>query len=382
MQKLNKTIVIKIGTKVIASSGKTLDPSAKAQGQSRANKVRRGIDKDRLKAIVGQVADLLDRGLSVIIVTSGAIGAGMGLLGLKKRPVKLQELQTTASIGQSSLMQQYSHYFKERGYLVGQILLTQEDFNDRVRYLNIKYTLQTLLSHKAVPVINENDTVSTEEIKCGDNDRLSNLVSDLCHADILILLSDVDGLLDEKGNVIDFVDDIDSKVLKLAKSSECELGTGGMCSKLEAIRAATASGIECVLANGKAKNVIMDIVDGKKIGTRFGSSGAKLIARKRWIAFSSKPKGAIIVDSGAKTALLDKNKSLLASGIVEIDGNFVSGDVIKVVDKNFVEFARGLTNYSSSELLKIKGLKTSQIKDALGERREDEVIHKDNLVIL
>lgn len=358
----NRTIVIKIGTKVMASSGKTFD--------------------DRLKGIVNNIADVLDREMKVVIVTSGAIGAGMGLLGLKKRPVKLRELQAAASIGQSAIMQLYSHYFKERGYLVGQFLLTQEDFNDRTRYLNIKYTAQTLLHHKAVPIINENDTVSTEEIKCGDNDRLSTLVSDLCHADLLIILTDVDGLINENGNVIDFVDDINSKVLRLAKSIECELGTGGMYSKLEAIKRATASGIECVIANGKAKNVIIDIVNGEKVGTRFGSRGAKLIARKRWIAFSSKPKGAIIVDNGAKDALSNKNKSLLASGIVEVDGDFVIGDVIKIADKNFKEFARGLANYSSSELLKIKGFKTGRIKSVLGEKREDEVVHKDNLVIL
>ena len=359
----NKIVVIKIGTKVMASSNKALD-------------------KDALKAIVSQVADILDKGMQAIIVTSGAIGAGMGLLNLKKRPVKLRSLQATASIGQSYLMQLYNHYFKERGYLTGQILLTQEDLSDRARYLNIKYTIQTLLSHKAIPIINENDTVSTEEIKCGDNDRLSALVSDLCRADLLILLSDVDGLLDEKAEVINFVDNINSKVLKLAHSSECELGTGGMCSKLEAIRKATASGIECVIANGRAKNIIIDIVDGKKTGTRFGSSGAKLMARKRWIAFSSKPKGVIIVDSGAREALSKKNKSLLASGIVEVDGNFVAGDVIKIADRSSKEFARGLVNYSSSELSRIKGLKTGEIKDILGQKREDEVVHKDNLVIL
>ncbi|MBI5123833.1 MAG: glutamate 5-kinase, partial [Candidatus Omnitrophica bacterium] len=204
----NKIVVIKIGTKVIASSDKSLD-------------------KERLKSIVGQIADLLDSGIRVIVVTSGAIGAGMALLGLKKRPVRLEDLQAAASIGQSHLMQLYSTYLKERGYLAGQILLTQEDFNDRARYLNIKYTILTLFGHKAVPVINENDTVSTEEIRCGDNDRLSCLVGGLCHADLLILLSDVDGLLDEKHEVINIVDEIDSRVSKFARSSRCELGTGG-----------------------------------------------------------------------------------------------------------------------------------------------------------
>jgi glutamate 5-kinase len=359
----NKIVVIKIGTKVIASSDKSLD-------------------KVLLKGLIGQVSDILDKGFKVIVVTSGAIGAGMGLLGMKKRPVKLEELQAAASIGQSHLMHLYSGYFKERGYLAGQILLTQEDFNDRARYLNIRETIETLFSHKAVPVINENDTVSTEEIKCGDNDRLSGLVSDLCRANMLILLTDVDGLLDEKHNVVNFVNDMSSKITKLARSSRCELGTGGMSSKLESIRRATASGIECVIANGKKKNVIVDIIDGKTVGTRFKSSGTKLLAKKRWIAFSSRPKGSIYVDGGAREALSDKNKSLLASGIVEVDGQFVAGDVVKIADKNFREFARGLTNYSSSELLKIKGLKTGEIRNVLGDSSRDEVVHKDDLVIL
>lgn len=359
----NKMVVIKIGTKVIASSDRSLD-------------------KVLLKGLTSQICDILDRGLKVIVVTSGAIGAGMGLLGMKKRPAKLEELQAAASIGQSHLMHLYGAYFKERGYLVGQILLTQEDFNDRVRYLNIKRTIETLFSHKVVPVINENDTVSTEEIKCGDNDRLSGLVSDLCRTDMLILLTDVDGLLDERCDVVNFVDDMSHGVTKLARRNNCELGTGGMASKLESIRRATASGIECVIANGKTKNVITDIIAGKSVGTRFRSSGTKLLAKKRWIAFSSRPGGSIYVDDGAREALSDKNKSLLASGIIEVDGQFVAGDVVRIADRNFKEFARGLTNYSSSELLKIKGLKTGEIKNALGYKARDEVIHKDDLVIL
>jgi glutamate 5-kinase len=359
----HKTVVVKIGTKVIASSDKSLD-------------------KQTLKSIVDQIADVLDKDIRVIVVTSGAIGAGMGLLGLKKRPVKLEELQATASIGQSHLMQLYSGYFKERGYHVGQILLTQEDFNDRKRYLNIKYTIQTLLRHKAIPIINENDTISTEEIKCGDNDRLSSLVSDLCHANTLILLSDVDGLMDENCNVISRVEEIDGRVSKLTRSSKCELGTGGMASKLDAIGKASASGIECVIANGRAKNIITDIVSGKSVGTMFCASSSRLLARKRWIAFSSKAKGTIVVDGGAKEALTNKNRSLLSSGIVEVDGSFASGDVVRITDKALREFARGLSNYSSSELSKIKGLKTSDIKAALGYKGADEVIHRDDLVIL
>ncbi len=245
-----KRIVIKIGTKVITSRDGMLD-------------------KRRLKALVRQIACIKSKGLEVILVTSGAIGTGMGLLGIKKRPVKLNELQATAAIGQSHLMHFYSKYFHEKGYRVGQILLTREDFNDGKRYANIKSTIETLLKHKVAPIINENDTVSTEEIKFGDNDQLARLVSELCGADKLILLTDVDGLLDENRKVISVIKKITPKILKLGTSSACELGTGGMVTKLAAARAVTESGVECVIANGKRKDVLIKILDSKGIGSTF-----------------------------------------------------------------------------------------------------------------
>lgn len=358
-----KRIVVKIGTKVLTTK-------------------ERALDRSRLEDIVAQISAVKADGIDVVIVTSGAIGAGMALLGWKKRPVKLNELQATAAIGQSHLMHLYSEAFKAKGFMAGQILLTQEDFNDRRRYLNIRDTLQTLLENNAIPVINENDTVSTEEIKCGDNDRLASLVSDLCHADKLILLTDVDGLLDEDCNVIAKVDKLTPKILKLVRSSTCDLGTGGMASKLEAVRRVTSAGIECVIANGKRKDVIVKAAKGEDVGTAFEGGSVKIIAKKRWIAFSSRPKGSIRVDNGAKVALIDKDKSLLGSGIVDVEGDFSSGDVIRIADKEGHEFARGVTNYSSHEIAKIKGLKTGQIKAVLGYHGEDEVVHKDDLVIL
>lgn len=357
-----KKIVIKIGTKVIATKDNALD-------------------KDRMKDIVGQISEVMDRGIKVILVTSGAIGSGMGLLGLKKRPTDLHKLQAAASIGQSWLMQLYGEYFKERGYLAGQVLLTQEDFDDRKRYLNIKYTIETLLKNGAVPIINENDAVSTDEIKCGDNDRLSSLVSDLCQAEKLIILTDVDGLLDEECEVISLVEEITPRISKLVRMSRCDLGTGGMSTKIEAAKRVMAAGIECVVANGGRKDIILKIMEGGCVGTTFRGKRVKIIAKKRWIAFSSKPKGAISIDSGAKEALF-RNKSLLASGILVLDGIFAKGDVVGIADKDGKEFARGLTNYSSSELQKIKGLKTDEIKGVLGYKVSDEVVHKDNLVIL
>ena len=359
-----KRIVVKIGTKVITSKDRALDLSM-------------------VKALAGQVSAVMSAGIEVIVVTSGAIGAGMSLAGMKKRPADLAGLQAAAAIGQGYLMHVYGESFKERGHNVGQILLTQEDFNDRQRYLNIKNTVNMLLKHKAVPIINENDTVATEEIKCGDNDRLSSLVADLSGADLLLILSDVDGLLDKSGEVIKDVGEITPGILKLGGKSRCDLGTGGMAAKIEAAGTVILSGMDCIIANGRAEDVLSRIaLEGEAVGTIFKGRSMKLAARKRWIAYSSRPKGAIIVDGGAREALAGRGKSLLASGISGLAGNFISGDVVKVADKDGKEFARGLVNYSSSEIAKIKGLKTSQIKSALGYQGRDEVIHKDNLVVL
>lgn len=362
--KKNKRIVVKIGTKVITSKD-------------------RALDKERVKAIVSQVADIRDKGIDILVVTSGAVGAGMWLLETKARPKELSELQATAAIGQNYLMQLYSEYFKARGYLCGQVLLTQDDFNDRKRYSNIKHTINSLLGHKAIPIINENDTVATEEIKCGDNDRLSSLVADICQADKLILLTDVDGLLDEDGNVIKTVIEVNQKILKLGGKSHCDLGTGGMATKLRSAQAAAKAGIDCIIANGLTKSILSRIVIGEEaLGTTIKSENTTFDAKRRWLAYSSNSKGAILVDDGAKTALSQNDKSLLASGIVGVNGNFASGDVISVLDKTGNEFARGLSNYSSSEVKKIKGLKSANFESILGYKGQDEVIHKDNLAVL
>ena len=270
MQK-SKRVVVKVGTKVITSKDRSLDLRM-------------------ISRLVSQISYAMNDGVEMILVTSGAIGAGMSMLGIGKRPTDLSYLQATAAIGQSHLMHLYSGLFRAKGYNVGQILLTQEDFNDRVRFLNIKHTINVLLRHKAIPVINENDTVATEEIKCGDNDRLSSLVADLSGADSLVLLSDVDGLLDEKGKVIKFVSDINRKITKLGGKSHCDLGTGGLATKLEAARIAGRAGIACVIANGRENNVIKKILSGKSPGTAFGMikpSGGDKGAEKRWIEYSS-----------------------------------------------------------------------------------------------
>ncbi len=358
-----KRIVVKVGTRTLSSADNRLD-------------------RQSIHEIVRQLCDLADKGCEVMLVTSGSIASGMGLLGIKRRPLKLAALQAAASIGQNHLMDIYGELFGQRGYLAGQLLLTQEDFNDRKRYLNIKYTLNELLRHKAIPLINENDTVSTEEIRCGDNDRLSSLVADLVGADTLVILTDVDGLLDEKGTVVGFVEEIDSKLERLVKRSRCGVSTGGMATKLEAAKRASRAGIDCVVANGRTKDVILKIVRGDAVGTTFAARKTRHLARARWIAFSSRPKGGIVVDNGARDVLVKMNKSLLASGIIGVTGRFRPKDTVSILDKAEHEFARGVANYSSAELERIKGKRSGEIGKILGYKTPDEVVHRDNLVLL
>jgi glutamate 5-kinase len=348
-----KRIVIKVGTSVLASS----------QG---------GVDHKLINELTKQISLLSKNAKEVILVSSGAIALGLAELGKKTRPQKLSDLQASAAIGQSILMQTYNEYFKKRKLSCAQVLLTWEDFDERQRYLNASNTLLRLLEYKIVPIINENDTVSTDEIKFGDNDRLSALVANLIEADILILLSDVDGLykIKEKG-VVPVIEKLTDETKKLAKdTAKRHISCGGMISKLEAAEIASSAGIPCVIANGRTKNILIKILDGQNIGTLFLPSQDRLIARKRWIAFGARTKGKIIVDDGAKEALVKKGKSLLCPGVVDLEGNFDSGDMVSIVDRNFKEFARGLTNYSSAELKDIKGC-----------RLKKEVIHRNNLVI-
>jgi glutamate 5-kinase len=358
-----KKIVVKIGTSVLAKKDGT-------------------IDRTVIEGLSSQVCRLLEKGIKVIIVSSGAIASGAAVLKLKHLPGSLSDLQATASIGQSELMRLYSDAFKKNNFRVGQILLTQDDFDERPRYLNIKYTLNALIAKRVVPIVNENDTVSTEEIKCGDNDRLSGLVADLAEADLLIMLTDVDGFRGKDGKIISEIREISDDIIKLA-GSKCSLFTkGGMATKIEAARRAVNSGIDCFIANGRKDNIISEVLEGRGPFTYFSAKPVKTGAKKRWIAYSSKLKGRILVDDGAKKALLAHHRSLLSSGITGKEGNFKAGDVVGISDSKGKEFARGLTNYSSKELVRIKGLKTGEIEAALGYKDHDEVIHKDNLAIL
>lgn len=345
------------------------------------------VSEQYIAGLARQIAMLMRQGREVILVTSGAIAAGLSRMNMSRRPRLLPQLQAAAAVGQSHLMQLYARQFREHGVEVAQILLTAEDLKARNRHLNARNTILTLLAGKIIPIINENDTVATEEIKFGDNDNLSALVANLVQADILIILTDTEGLMTVdprrgKGSLVREVACVGEEVEALAKGAGSERGTGGMASKLKAVKMVVCSGESAIIANGREKDVLVRLLDGEQLGTFFSPRGGKLECRKRWIAFFTKPRGKLVVDEGAAAALLDKGKSLLPSGLKEIAGEFKSGDTVSIVTLASREIARGLTNYSSAELQRIKGLKTGAIVDVLGYKDYDEVIHRDNLVLL
>ncbi len=362
-----KTIVLKIGTTLLA------------------DKVQ-GVNADRIAALSTSVARLKTLGYQVVIVSSGAIGAGMGVLHLNERPRTIPEKQAAAAIGQPILMEAYERAFRQQHCIIAQILLTKDDFVNRSRYLNIKNTFAALFRKGVVPVINENDSVSVEEIKLGDNDNLSALVSNLIEAGLLIILSDVDGLYSDdpakntKATLIPVVERISPQIEKLAKERKSELSTGGMITKLEAAKRCTSSGIAVIITNGARPGVIEEIVSGRPAGTLFVPQSTRLSVRKKWIGFVSDSRGAVVVDEGARGAVLKKQKSLLPSGVLEIRGDFNVRDTISVFDLSGNEIARGVSGYSSAELDKVKGKKTEEILKILS-RDGTEVIHRNNLVL-
>ncbi len=344
-----------------------------------------------LDKLVRQITDLHNSGREVILVTSGAVGAGVGRLGLKNKPRTIPERQAVAAIGQGLLMQVYTKFFSEYGLTTAQILLTREDMSNRRRYLNARNTLLMLVNeYRAIPVINENDTIATEELQLrfGDNDTLASLVAGLVGADLLILLSDIKGLFtgdprkDEKAKLIPEVKELSSSIWATAGEAGTQRGTGGMITKLEAARIATRSGIMMVLASGEEPDVLTKIIEGEKIGTVFYPNSEALVQRERWIAFAGQPQGEVHIDSGAVTALLKFKKSLLPSGITSVQGKFEVGDLIRVLDDSGKEIARGLSNFGSEEIEKIKGENTANLQTILGYKTYEEVIHRNNMVCL
>ncbi len=367
-----KRIVVKIGTRVLTNEDGFLD-------------------KNQIMELSRQIVRLYSAGFSVAVVSSGAIGAGISALGRRKRPNILPELQASAAIGQGKLIEIYNKCFEKQGYHAAQLLLTRQDFEDRQRYLNTCNTLHSLLNFRAIPIINENDTISVDEITFGDNDILSALVANLLRAELLILLSSVDGLYvkppasGKKSEVLSVVDGISDDIKKLAFKLKTKEGVGGMESKLEAANIVTSSGEAVIIANGRQPDILSRIMGFDNVGTLFipYKNKKKIDSRKRWIGFIARPKGKIYIDDGALGALQKKGKSLLPSGIVKIDGDFVKGDVVSILSvKKHKEIARGLINYSSEEVQKIKGLRTLLIKKTLGSKPYDEVVHRDNMVLL
>lgn len=377
MTPMKKRIVVKIGTS--AFTGSLASASRSGVLEARAGST--------LAGLAAQVSALRAEGLEVILVTSGAIGAGMARLHWSRRPEAIQKKQAAAAVGQVSLMRIYEDLFRKSGLRVAQVLLTRSDFEDRRRYLNARRTLLTLLDLGAVPVINENDTVAVEEIQFGDNDRLSALVAAKIDADLLVILSDVDGLFRSRagreGGIVSVVPKITPEIERLAwKGVKGKLGTGGMTSKIEAARIATASGVTTVIANAAKPGVLRQAAEGGEAGTRFVSLKT-LGSKEKWILFGAVPKGEIAADSGAARALKQFKKSLLPAGVRDVTGFFRKGDVVRIRSEEGGEFARGIVSFSSEDIRKIMGGKTAEIKKVLGSRAGgSEVVHRDSLAIL
>jgi glutamate 5-kinase len=347
-------MVVKLGTGVLTDS-------------------RKQPDLAQLEQLTDQVAEQHRAGREIVLVTSGAVGAGMGALGFKKRPGGLAELQACAAVGQSRLMATYENLFAKHGIHVAQVLLTHEDLQDHERHLNARNTLVTLLEHGVVPIINENDAVSSTELKFGDNDRLSALVAALLPADLLVILTTVEGVMENFGKagarVIATVERIDAALEGMAGGTDSETAVGGMASKIQAAKIVGRAGIPLVIASGRKRTALSRIAGGEEEGTLFVPQPNKLRGRKRWIAFFHHPKGTLVVDEGAKTALRERGKSLLPPGVARWEGEFAAGDVLRICDLEGMEFARGICNFSSAEL-------------KAGKPGRAEVVHRDNLVIL
>ena len=349
-----------------------------------------GLDPARIGALADELAAVRRHGQEVALVSSGAVVAGMARLRLQVRPRSIPEKQAAAAVGQSALMEHYETAFARHGVTVAQILLTQADVSARARYLNARNTLTTLLGYGVVPIINENDTVAVEEIKFGDNDNLSALVAQLIDADLLVLLTDVDGLYtgdpsrDPQARKLDTVEAVTPEIERLVWSDADRVAVGGMATKLQAAQKAAASGVPMVIASGREPGTLARVLRGEPVGTYFPPRGDRLTARKRWIAFAVPPQGRLLVDAGARQALIERGKSLLPSGVVDIEGDFDAGEVVALcaADGDGKEFARGLVNFDAQELRTIRRAKTTEIESLLGYKSFDEVVHRDNLVVL
>jgi glutamate 5-kinase len=365
-----RLIVVKVGTRVLTGPDGLLD-------------------EPRIAALGRQFAALFAQGRQVVLVSSGAVGAGMGRIGLTTRPQELAHLQAVAAIGQSCLIEAYERVLRGHGRHAAQVLLVADDLKDRTRYLNIRNTLRALLDHDAIPIINENDTVSVEELRTsfGDNDRLAALVATLLGAPLLVLLSDVDGLFDRHpsdpaAHRLETVPRIDAGVAALARDRAGGLSKGGMASKIAAAGIVTEAGGHCIIASGRDDHVLERICGGEAVGTLFVGRETTMPAWKRWLGWSADARGRVIVDAGAREAVVARGRSLLAAGVSSLEGSFVTGDVVSLSTTDGRVFARGLVNYPVDELRRIAGLKTEQIAGVLGYCPYEEVVHRDNLAVI
>jgi glutamate 5-kinase len=364
-----RRVVVKVGSGLITAPGE-------------------GPDAARIASLADDIAAAVAEGREMALVSSGAIVTGMARLKMAARPRSIPEKQAAAAVGQSALMWHYEQAFSRHGLRVGQVLLTGQDISDRSRYLNARNTLLTLLAFGVLPVINENDTVAIDEIKVGDNDNLAALVAHLIEADLLVLLTDVDGLYqgdprrDHGARRLATVEAVTEDIYRLVYDDSPRVSVGGMTTKLQAAQKASASGIGMVIASGREPGTLRRLLRGEDVGTWFQPREDRLAARKRWIAFAVPPQGRLTVDAGAKKALTERGKSLLPSGLVDVEGDFPAGAVVTLAERGGAEFARGLANYDAEELKRIRGVKTGDIEQVLGYKGFDEVIHRDNLVVL
>jgi len=356
-------------------------------GSSSITNDGQGLNQQAIQSWAKQIAQLRDAGKQVLLVSSGAVAEGMARIGWKKRPHALHELQAAAALGQMGLIQQFESCFKQHGILTAQVLLTHEDLSDRQRYLNARSTLKTLLALNVIPIINENDTVATDEIRFGDNDTLGALVSNLVEANTLVLLTDQQGLFDKDprhnadATLIAEAAANDNNLVSMAGDGGT-LGQGGMRTKITAAQRAARSGATTIIASSSEENVLQRIADGEVLGTMLTADREPMAARKQWLANQMKTTGRLFLDEGASNALLKSGVSLLAVGVTRVEGRFLRGEVVSCIDSSGTEIARGLVNYDAKESNAIKGLSTEKLEATLGYIDEEELIHRDNLVLL
>lgn len=376
-----KRIVIKVGSSIITKREK------------RNNEWANALNANNVRLLSRTIRQIVDRNCEVVLVSSGAIMAGRERLGLHRADLSIPEKQACAAIGQSYLMHTYEKKFEKEGIKVAQILLGHDDLRNRKRFLNAKHTLESLLEHKVIPIINENDSVTIDEIKIGDNDTLSATVACLLNAQLLIVLSDVDGLFsrdpsskmregDVPMKIIEHVDCITQKIEKLAGGSKSKVSVGGMYTKILAAKQTMSFGIPTLIVNGFDKNIAEKIYKGKSVGTLFWAGREKIKKRKHWIAHTLKPSGKIMIDSGAKKAILSQGKSLLPAGVIKVEGKFEFGNAVRILGEDGKEIARGLVNYNFRDLDSIMGMRTSEVKKIFEDNFYNEVIHRDDLTLL